>query len=107
LDGPHAQLHPFHPTVWKFLDRCGSDGSFPAMSAPSCDRRVVILRTGDEQAKWLTAPWIEARKLQRPLADGELEIVHRLPYKELPGVGFPTGGDPLRIPSPPKEPTLF
>jgi putative SOS response-associated peptidase YedK len=67
----------------------------------------VILTTGEEQATWLTAPWSEARKLQRPLADGELEIVHRLPFKELPGVGLPTGGDPLRIPVPPKEPTLF
>jgi putative SOS response-associated peptidase YedK len=67
----------------------------------------VILTTGEEQATWLTAPWSEARKLQRPLADGELEIVHRLPFKELPGVGLPTGGDPLRIPVPPKEPSLF
>jgi putative SOS response-associated peptidase YedK len=67
----------------------------------------VILITGEEQATWLTAPWSEARKLQRPLADGELEIVNRLPYKELPGVGTPTGGDLLRIPVTPREPTLL
>jgi putative SOS response-associated peptidase YedK len=45
----------------------------------------VILQTGEEQAAWLTAPWSEARKLQRPLADGELEIVHRTALKYLSG----------------------
>jgi putative SOS response-associated peptidase YedK len=60
----------------------------------------VILKSGEEQATWLTAPWNEARKLQRPLADGELEIVHRTAIKYLPGVeGIPTG-DPLRVGSP-------
>lgn len=68
----------------------------------------VILKTGDEQATWLTAPWSEARKLQRPLGDGELEIVHRTALKYLPGVEGIPSGDPLRINAlPPKEPTLF
>lgn len=68
----------------------------------------VILTTPEEQAAWLTAPWDEARKLQRPLPDGELEIVHRTALKYLPGVeGIPTG-DPLRINALlPKEPSLF
>ena len=57
----------------------------------------VILKTGEEQATWLTAPWTEARKLQRPLADGELEIVHRTALKYLPGVEGIPSGDPLRM----------
>ena len=60
----------------------------------------VILRTGEEQAAWLTQPWSEARKLQRPLADGELEIVHRTALKYLPGVEGIPSGDPLRMPRP-------
>ncbi len=35
----------------------------------------VILRTGEEIAEWLTAPWEEARHLKRPLPDGSLRIV--------------------------------
>lgn len=35
----------------------------------------VILRTRDEVEVWLTAPAVEALKLQRPLPDGSLEIV--------------------------------
>jgi putative SOS response-associated peptidase YedK len=35
----------------------------------------VILRTAEEVALWLTAPWEEARQLQRPLPDGTLRIV--------------------------------
>jgi putative SOS response-associated peptidase YedK len=68
----------------------------------------VILKSGEEQAEWLTAPWSEARKLQRPLADGELEIVHQTALKYLPGVEGIPSGDPLRINAlPPKEPSLF
>lgn len=32
----------------------------------------VILTTAAERATWLTAPWEQARHLQRPLPDGEL-----------------------------------
>lgn len=67
----------------------------------------VILTTGEEQARWLTAPWSEARSLQRPLADGELEIVHRTALKYLPGVEGIPSGDPLRMAVPPKQATLF
>ena len=35
----------------------------------------VILRTPEEIETWLTAPWEEAGKLQRPLPDGTLQIV--------------------------------
>ncbi len=59
----------------------------------------VILKTGEEQAAWLTAPWSEARRLQKPLADGELEIVHRTALKYLPGVEGIPSGDPLRMSS--------
>ena len=37
----------------------------------------VILTTQDERAAWLSAPWTEAKKLQRPLPDGALAIVAR------------------------------
>jgi putative SOS response-associated peptidase YedK len=67
----------------------------------------VILTTGEEQATWLTAPWNEARKLQRPLADGELEIVHRTTRRYLPGVEGIPSGDPLRMNALPKQSTLF
>lgn len=68
----------------------------------------VILKTGDEQATWLTAPWSEAKALQKPLPNGELEIVHRTALKYLPGVESIPSGDPLRINAlPPKERTLF
>ena len=57
----------------------------------------VILTTDSERESWLTAPWSEAKKLQRPMADGELEIVHRTALKYLPGVDGIPSGDPLRI----------
>jgi len=66
----------------------------------------VILNSEEDREAWLTAPWSEARKLQRPLADGELEIVHRTALKYLPGVEGIPSGDPLRM-SQPKEPSLF
>jgi putative SOS response-associated peptidase YedK len=57
----------------------------------------VILTTEAERETWLTAPWTEAKKLQRLLADGELEIVHRTALKYLPGVEEIPSGDPLRV----------
>jgi putative SOS response-associated peptidase YedK len=35
----------------------------------------VILRTEEECEQWMSAPWPEAAKLQRPLPDGSLRIV--------------------------------
>lgn len=67
----------------------------------------VILKSEEERETWLTAPWSEARKLQRPLADGELEIVHRTALKYLPGIEGIPSGDPLRMSAAPKEPSLF
>lgn len=37
----------------------------------------VILTEPDECLTWMSAPWEEARSLQRPLADGRLRIVAR------------------------------
>lgn len=37
----------------------------------------VILTTPDEVEAWITLPWDEALKLQRPLADGTHRIVAR------------------------------
>ncbi len=39
----------------------------------------VILRNQDEVETWLTAPWVEAKALQRPLPDDELVL---LPSKQ-------------------------
>ncbi len=35
----------------------------------------VILTTEDEMTAWLTEPWEEAKKLQRPLPDDKLVII--------------------------------
>jgi putative SOS response-associated peptidase YedK len=67
----------------------------------------VLLRTEEEQQAWLTAQWSEAKALQRPLPDGQLEIVHRTPLKYLPGVDGIPSGDPLRVGSASREPSLF
>ena len=56
----------------------------------------VILQTAEEIERWLTAPWEEARTLQRPLADGTLRIVS-IGNKE----------DPPEPEPGPTEPTLF
>lgn len=57
----------------------------------------VILNSEADRETWLNADWSEARKLQRPMADGELEIVHRTALKYLPGVEGIPSGDPLRV----------
>lgn len=53
------------------------------------DAMPVILRTPEEIETWLTAPWDEARLLQRPLPDGVLQIV---------ALGTPEDGRPEFMP---------
>ena len=58
----------------------------------------VILQSEEEQDVWLRAPWSEAKALQRPLPDGELEVIAKLPLKYVPGLEeIPEPGDPLRL----------
>lgn len=44
----------------------------------------VILTEPEEIDAWLSAPWEEARRLQRPLSDGALRIVARGAKKDEP-----------------------
>ena len=44
----------------------------------------VILTTPEEIETWMTAPWDEAKKLQRPLPDGVLTIVSRSVKRDPP-----------------------
>lgn len=57
----------------------------------------VILTTEEQRETWLNAPWEQARRLQRPLPNGELQIVHKTALKYLPGVEGVPSGDPLRL----------
>ena len=73
---PNAEVAPIHPKAMP-----------------------VILRTPEEVEMWLTAPWAEAKKLQRPLPDGVLKIISR-GFKEDP----PPKDEP---PAPPPQGSLF
>jgi putative SOS response-associated peptidase YedK len=68
------------------------------------DAMPVILRTPEEIEIWMTAPWEEAQKLQRPLPDGVLQIVsignkEDPPEDEEPPPTFAADDDP--------QPSLF
>jgi putative SOS response-associated peptidase YedK len=62
----------------------------------------VILTTPEECAAWMTAPWDQAKALQRSLADGSLTIVARGVKKDDPT-------DPALFPAvkPPAQGDLF
>jgi putative SOS response-associated peptidase YedK len=51
---PNAEVRPIHPKAMP-----------------------VILTTPAEMESWLTAPWADAARMQRPLADGALRVVAR------------------------------
>jgi putative SOS response-associated peptidase YedK len=59
----------------------------------------VILTTPEEIEIWMTAPWAEAKKLQRPQPDGSLVIVSRGEKEDPP--------PPSKPAEPPVEPSLF
>jgi putative SOS response-associated peptidase YedK len=59
----------------------------------------VILQTAEEIELWLTAPWEEARQLQRPLPDGSLRIVSTGNKEDPP--------EPAAAAEMPEQPTLF
>jgi putative SOS response-associated peptidase YedK len=49
-----------------------------ALIAPIHEKAMpVILTTQEETETWLTAPWSEARRLQRTAPDGALVIVEK------------------------------
>jgi putative SOS response-associated peptidase YedK len=49
-----------------------------ALIAPIHEKAMpVILTTPEETELWLTAPWSEAKKLQRPAPDDALVIVEK------------------------------
>lgn len=41
----------------------------------------VILNSEEERDVWLWVPWREAKALQRPLPDGALQVIARLPLR--------------------------
>lgn len=54
------------------------------VAAANPDSMPVILRTPDEIETWMTAPWEEAKKLQRPLPPGILRVVSVGPKEDPP-----------------------
>lgn len=61
---PNAEVEPIHPKAMP-----------------------VILTTREECEGWMSAPWSEAKDLQRPLPDGSLQIVARGVKKDEPSAG--------------------
>lgn len=87
--GPTYQGWPRHHRLVRLSDHDRERD----IIATNPDSMPVILRTEREIETWMTAPWEEARKLQRPLPAGALRIV--------------AAGGKEDPPEPVSEPTLF
>jgi putative SOS response-associated peptidase YedK len=74
---PHACVRKIK-TGWEEFEAFGVLTTDAAEPVKTYHRKAmpVILTTAEERDLWLSdAPWEEVRRLQRPLADGALEIV--------------------------------
>ena len=74
---------PQHTSVRKIKDGLVTTDLFAFLTTAASgdtaginpDSMPVILRTAEEIETWMTAPWDEAKKLQKPLPQGSLRIV--------------------------------
>lgn len=111
LEGLEGAADNFFARCRAFFSWCMSEkviDTHPTYAHRKEKRMPVILRTEEEWNVWLQAPWGEARDLQRPLPDGVLQVIARLPLKYVPGLAeIPDPGDPLRLPSAPAQPSLI
>ena len=79
---------PWNPSrrPQKYGMKCG--GYCPDLRRPEAihpKAMPVILTTLEECELWMTAPWDQAKALQRPLVDASLAIVARGTKKDEPG----------------------
>jgi len=69
---------------WRVIGQFRSSASPNVVAVANPDAMPVILRTPEEIEIWMTAPWEEAQKLQRPLPDGVLQVVSVGPKEDPP-----------------------
>lgn len=71
----HDLVGNLEPSIDVYPDRLPDDGANVIVEPIHQKAMPVILTTKDEIGTWLTAPWAEARALQRPLPGDKLKIV--------------------------------